>query len=350
MYHAKLSSGQAGKPGIPAVLILILVFLLLAGCGDQSPDNSGAQTGAVQAAAAVASSTPVPEAVTEAAATAAPQAYPLSVQDELGHEVILNAAPVKIFAPYMEDSLVVLGVKPVGQWSNKGQGQQYLQDDLADVPLVDFTSGLPSPEVVMALQPDLIVLHNSFYAENGVYEQYSKIAPTYVFKQAAGDLDSSVTILGELLGKQAEAAQGLADYRKKVEEAKATLAPHIQDKKALIIRFNSRGMFLMGGVYGGFVLAEELGIAKSDLVATENSVDLSLELLPQIEADYIFLANDTANTGEAFYKELTDSVLWKSIPAVKAGQVYDVDDRYWLGGGIVAYSNVIDDVLKIIAP
>jgi iron complex transport system substrate-binding protein len=294
--------------------------------------------------------TPSPEAEPAAAETAEAPIYPLIVQDELGHEVTLNAVPTQIFAPYMEDSLVVLGVTPVGQWSNKGQGQQYLQDRLADVPLVDFTSGLPSPEVVMAMQPDLIVLHNSYYAENGVYEQYSKIAPTYVFQQAAGDLDSSVTKLGELLGKQEEAAKGLADYRKKAEEAKAILAPHIQGKKALIIRFNSRGMFLMGGVYGGFVLAEELGISKSDLVATENSVELSLEVLPQIDADYIFLANDTANTGETFYKELTESALWTSIPAVQAGQVYKVDDRYWLGGGIVAYSNVIDDVLEIIAP
>lgn len=347
MHYLKVLSRTGKRPGFPALLLLLLAFTLLAGCGNQAASGSAVQNEAAPAAEATAS--PAPEAEPEA--TQAPaQAYPLVVQDELGHEVTLNAAPTKIFAPYMEDSLVVLGVKPVGQWSNKGQGQDYLQDQLADVPLVDFTSGLPSPEVVMALQPDLIVLHNSYYAENGIYEQYSKIAPTYVFQQAAGDLDSSVTKLGELLGKKEEAAKGLADYRKKVEDAKLALAPHIQDKKALIIRFNSRGMFLMGGVYGGFVLAEELEIAKSELVAAENSVDLSLELLPQIDADYIFLANDRANTGEAFYKELTESALWKSIPAVQSGHVYDMDDRYWLGGGIVAYSNVIDDVLEIIVP
>ncbi|WP_342422046.1 ABC transporter substrate-binding protein [Paenibacillus sp. FSL E2-0178] len=350
MQDHKVNSAKRRKSGIPALLSLIFVIMLLAGCGNNSAADSGAGNEAAQTNTAEATPSTSPEVEPAVAEAAEATSYPLVVQDELGHEVTLNTAPTKVFAPYMEDSLVVLGVKPVGQWSNKGQGQQYLQDQLAGVPLVDFTSGLPSPEVVMAMQPDLIVLHNSYYAENGVYEQYSKIAPTYVFQQAAGDLDSSVTILGDLLGKQEEAAKGLADYRKKVEEAKTTLAPHIQDKKALIIRFNSRGMFLMGGVYGGFVLAEELGITKSDLVATENSVELSLEVLPQIDADYIFLANDTANTGESFYKELTESALWKSIPAVQAGKVYDVDDRYWLGGGIVAFSNVIDDVLEILAP
>lgn len=349
MQDITVSAGKIRKGLLPASLGLLLAAALLSGCSSDTA-NYGADSAAPAAAAANAQPSAEPSAEPSAAAQTAETAYPLTVTDELGHELTLEAAPQRIFAPYLEDSLVVLGVKPVAQWANNGQGQAYLQDKLAGVPLLDFNSGLPSPEVVMDLQPDLIVLHNANYAENGVYEQYSKIAPTYVFKQAAGDLDSSVTMLGELIGKQEAAAEGLAAYHRKVEEAQAALAPHMDGKKALIIRFNSRGMFLMGGVYGGFVLADQLGIAKSDLVAAENSLELSLELLPEIDADYIFLANDTANSGETFYKELTESALWKSIPAVQAGHVYNVDDRYWLGGGIVAYSNVIDDVLEIIAP
>lgn len=349
MQDITVSAGKIRKGLLPASLGLLLAVALLSGCSSDTA-NYGADSAAPAAAAANAQPSAEPSAEPSAAAQTAETAYPLTVTDELGHELTLEAAPQRIFAPYLEDSLVVLGVKPVAQWANNGLGQAYLQDKLAGVPLLDFNSGLPSPEVVMDLQPDLIVLHNANYAENGVYEQYSKIAPTYVFKQAAGDLDSSVTMLGELIGKQEAAAEGLAAYHRKVEEAQAALAPHMDGKKALIIRFNSRGMFLMGGVYGGFVLADQLGIAKSDLVAAENSLELSLELLPEIDADYIFLANDTANSGETFYKELTESALWKSIPAVQAGHVYNVDDRYWLGGGIVAYSNVIDDVLEIIAP
>lgn len=349
MQDITVSAGKIRKGLLPASLSLLLAAALLSGCSSDSA-NHGADNAASAAAAANAQPTSEPSAEPSAAVQTAETAYPLTVTDELGHELTLEAAPQRIFAPYLEDSLVVLGVKPVAQWANNGQGQAYLQDKLSGVPLLDFNSGLPSPEVVMDLQPDLIVLHNANYAENGVYEQYSKIAPTYVFKQAAGDLDSSVTMLGELIGKQEAAAEGLAAYHRKVEDAKAALAPHMDGKKALIIRFNSRGMFLMGSVYGGFVLADQLGIAKSDLVAAENSLELSLELLPQIDADYIFLANDTANSGETFYKELTASALWKSIPAVQAGHVYNVDDRYWLGGGVVAYSNVIDDVLEIIVP
>lgn len=316
----------------------------------ENGDAAAAAPAAAQAAPAAETAQPSEPPAEPEAVHYEEAAYPLSVTDELGHEVSIPAAPERIFAPFMEDSLVVLGVKPVGQWSNKGKGQEYLQDELGVVPLVDFTSGLPSPEIVMEMQPDLIILHNAFYAEKGVYEQYSKIAPTYVFKQAAGDLNHSVTVLGDLLGKQEAAANGLEDYRSKVENAKAVLASHVKDKKALVIRFNSRGMFLMGSIYSGFVLAEELGISKSSLVAAENSVDLSLELLPQIDADYIFLTNDSANSGETFYKELTESAIWKSIPAVQAGHIYDVNDHYWLGGGLVAYSKVIDDVLEIIVP
>lgn len=343
MQQTKYASRKVRRRLRPAALSLLLAVLLLAGCGSDSTDGG---TNHEAAATAQPSEPAADPEVTEAVNAA----YPLTVKDELDHELTLEAAPERIFAPYLEDSLVVLGVKPVAQWANNGQGQDYLQDQLADVPLIDFNSGLPSPEVVMAMQPDLIILHNANYAENGVYEQYSKIAPTYVFKQASGNLDSSVTILGGMLGKQEAAAQGLEAYHQKVEDAKTALTPYITDKKALVIRFNSRGMFLMGSVNGGFVLAEELGIAKSDLVEDEISLELSLELLPQIDADYIFLANDLANSGETFYKELTDSALWKSIPAVQAGHVYEVNERYWLSGGVVAYSNVIDDVLERIVP
>jgi len=348
MHHNTLFRGKYLMFRLPVILAVLLAITLLSACNTKSAaGNIQENTDSVPAEA---SPQPTETASEPLATQAGEPVYPQVFKDEMDHEVTLADAPARVFAPFMEDSLVVLGVKPVAQWSNQGQPQTYLQDKLGDVPLVDFSASLPSPEVVMAMEPDLIILHNSYYAENGIYEQYSKIAPTYVFKQASGDLDSSITVLGELLGKQEEAAKGLEAYREKVEAAKAALAPHIKDKKAMVVRFNSRGMFLMGGVYGGFVLAEELGISKSTLVATENSVDLSLELLPQIDADYIFLANDSANSGQTFYDELTKSKVWASIPAVKAGQVYDVDDRYWLGGGLVAYGKVIDDVLEILAP
>lgn len=226
-----------------------------------------------------------------------------------------------------------------------------MQDQLQDVPLANFAGGLPpSPEVVMAFEPDLIILHNAFYAENGVYENYSKIAPTYVFNNAAGDLESSITKLGELLGKPEEAVNALSAYEQKKEEAKAKLAPVVDGKNAVLINFNGKGMYLIGGNYfGGYVLSHELGIGKSKLLETANSLDASLEILPDLDADFIFTIN-YGGTGTANIMELTDNAIWKSMPAAKNENVFEVSDQYWTGSGLIAYGKMIDDVVALLAP
>lgn len=157
--------------------------------------------------------------------------YPLTLKDEVGNEVTLPAKPTKIFAPVMEDSLLALGIKPTMQWSNGVKPQLYLQDQLQGIPEISFASGPPSAEAVMADKPDLIILHNSFYVENGTYEKYAKIAPTYVFNNAASDLEGSIKVLGQLLDETDKAEQALQDYQEKVDAAKTKLSSITVGKK-----------------------------------------------------------------------------------------------------------------------
>ncbi|WP_251038502.1 ABC transporter substrate-binding protein [Paenibacillus albidus] len=330
------------------LLMMLLAASLLVACGTKTEaENEPGEAGVAPAAAPAASPSAAPSREPESAAETAETRV---VTDELGHELTIPAKPVKVFAPYMEDSLVSLGVKPVAQWANGDAVQEYLQDKLDGVPGISFTGGLPpSPEAVLDLAPDLIILHTAHYAKDGVYEKYSKIAPTYVFNNAAGDLKGSITKLGELLGRPAEAELALQAHELKVKEAKAKLAPYVEGKKAALINFNGKGMYLIGGNYfGGYVLSQELGIGKSKLVETENSADVSLEIVPQIDADYIFTIN-YQGTGSAFIQELTGSPIWKSMPAAKAGHVYEVSDKYWTGSGLIAYGKIIDDVVRLLA-
>lgn len=67
----------------------------------------------------------------------------------------------------------------------------------------------------MSYEPDLIVLHTETYAADGTYEKYAKIAPTYVFKNASGNVEKSLTTLGDLLGKAPEAETALKIISKK---------------------------------------------------------------------------------------------------------------------------------------
>ncbi|GLC88907.1 ABC transporter substrate-binding protein [Lysinibacillus piscis] len=285
----------------------------------------------------------------EKPAPAETKLYPLTVQDELGHDVTLPAKPTKIFAPILEDSLLAFDIKPVAQWSNGVTPQLYLQDQLKDVPEISFASGPPSAEAVMAYKPDLIILPNSFYVENGTYEQYAKIAPTYVFDNASNSVENTIQVMGQLLDEQDKATQALQQYQAKVDTAKAQLTSATAGKKVALIRFNAKGMFFMTDEYfSGYVLTHELGFTQSDFVKN-GAFEVSLEILPELDADSIFLIND-GHLGDAFLQELKDSSIWQSTTAFKNGQVYETSGDHWLNGGIHAQGKVIEDVLEFLAP
>lgn len=338
---------------ITALACCAVIIGLLSGCGDKAEteapggDQEAAKTAAVETSGKAGSSqvsTEEPGTNGEETSTKGER----TVTDELGHEVKIPAEVNKVFAPNMEDSLLKLGVKPVAQWANGKLGHSYLQEELDGIPLIDFSGGLPSPEALMSYEPDLIVLHTETYAADGTYEKYAKIAPTYVFKNASGNVEKSLTTLGDLLGKAPEAETALQNYQQKASEAKAKLSSVVGDKNVAIIRFAPRGVSLMGGNYlCGYVIHQDLGLGKSKLVENENAANLSLEILPQLDADYIFVIN-AYDQGTERMKEMTESPIWKGMPAVKNGQVYEADNEYWLGSGLIAYEKIVDDVVRSI--
>lgn len=340
MFHITTRINKSMRKRTSVLLCLALAGSLLAACGSNnlnSVENEAQQNaGETTAAAAV-----VEEKVAEPIAER-------TFKDDLGNEVILPATPVRVFAPYLEDSLLKLGVTPVAQWSNGNMVHEYLKEELVDVPKLDFSGGLPSPEVLMSYNPDLIILHTASYAKDGGYENYAKIAPTYVFSNASGDIEKTLGTLGELLGKSTEADTALKAYEQKVSEAKEKIAASAEGKKVAIIRFAAKGVSLMGGNYlCGYVLNQQLGIEMTELTDKENSLDVSMEVLPQMDADYIFVIN-AYDQGTERLKEMSDSAIWKSIPAVKQGHVIEMNDEYWLGSGLIAYEKIINDTVKIL--
>lgn len=313
-----------------------LLSILLTACGS----NNGANQQATSTPAAA------NEAVQETEA-AAREAF--AVTDQVGNEVNIPGTVQKVYAPGLEDYLVTLGVTPVAQWSTGQRPQQYLQYALDGVQEISFANGVPSPESVVDLEPELIIFPTAFYAQNGVYENYSQIAPTYVFKNALGNVVEATETIASLLGLEDKAAEAIAAYNTKLEETKAQLASISAGKKAIYINANARAIFLVGNFhYGGYVLSE-LGFAQSTLVEGEMSADISLEMLSDIDADYIFI-NDNDGLGDAFLADIEASPLWKALPAVQAGKVFEVEGDHWRSSGLIAYQKTMDDIVAFLQP
>ncbi|GED71836.1 ferrichrome ABC transporter substrate-binding protein [Brevibacillus reuszeri] len=323
---------NGNKNGNLLLGFILLFALFLSACGAQGSQSSGEP--------AVPAANDAKSPVENTSRT---------YQDVIG-AVEIPAEPKRIVAPYVEDALITLGVKPAMQWALGDLVQEYLQPHLKDVPRLDFTDGV-NMEALIQANPDLIVLYTKNLAENGAYEQFNKIAPTYAFDDATVDWRGTLHILGQMLNKTDAAEKAIQHYDQKVAEAKEKLQPITNGKTFAVIRIKPKEVLLMDGTYySGPILYQDLGLQPHKLVrelAWEYHKPLSLEVLPELDADYIFLLVQ-GEAAKVKVKELTDSSIWKGLPAVKNGHVFEVDNTYWMASGAIANEMKIDDVVKYI--
>lgn len=313
-----------------------LLAISLSGCGDDKEEAKD-------------DSTEGPETSEQAKEETATER---TLTDAMGNEVVVPANPEKVIATYLEDNLVALGIKPVAQWSvNDGASiQGYLQGDLEGIPTIPHD--LPF-EAVQKFSPDLIIMDSASMVEGGKYEQYSKIAPTYVIgTEVNNDWRDELLRVGEVFGKKDEAEKVLAEYEEKANEAKAEIESKVGNPSVAAIWLVGGSFFVVSdSLSSGAVMYHDLGLKVPDVVkeisasGESNWNAVSLEKLVELDAEYLFLINsDTASGSTA----LSDS-LWKSIPAVKDGKVFEFSpDESWLYTGAIANGQIIDNILESI--
>lgn len=326
------SARRIGLAAMTGALLLALV----AGCGKTAGEEAG-QAGSPPAQAGNKGSE---------ATGAKPAPQEKTVTDQAGHQVKIPADPKRIIGIYLEDELLSLGVTPIkqsriGTWS----GQGYLQ---LSVPSIDVSGSF---EAFLEAGPDLI-LENVF--EEKRYEQLSKMAPMYAFKDARADWKATIRTLGELLGRAEQAEQAIQQYDQKAKAAAAQIKEKIGGQTVAIIRVHTKELRLYGGPgYAGPVAYQDLGLTPARLVRelvldkNQKVVPLSMELIPQLDADHIFVTTDTG--AEEKTKELLSHPLWQGLPAFKNGHVHQVDFETWMKSGPIADSKKIDDIVRALA-
>ncbi|RJX37952.1 ABC transporter substrate-binding protein [Paenibacillus pinisoli] len=324
---------------LKSAVVVTVCIGLLAGCG-------GAGNGINNGEAV--SSQPSGGANTDSKAEQTEPATRI-VSNDYG-EVEIPVNPKRVAALYREDYLVALGVTPIVQYFNPMWGKQdYLE---LEVPLFDITG---SVEALLVSEPDLII---TGVIDDAQYELYRKVAPTFrIPEDVLVDPRQTLKVIADLLGKSEKTEEVLQKYDQQVEGLKGKLAASVGDEKVVVLRMNSVdksvNIFGYNNIFVGKLLYQDLGLQAPQYAQnmTEGNIVLSMEAVPELNADHIILllSNGTwEDEGIAqAYEDMMNSPIWKTVPAVQKGNVYQVDRSHWQTTAIIGDQKKMEDLERL---
>lgn len=317
------------------MLALVMVLLLIAGCGNGSSTASQTEETTTQETAAAASTdsaTPTTEATDEPAA--AEESGTRIVKTEMG-DVEIPANPQRVIVNWYVIEPLMLGVEPVAI-SGWAQETMPFYDELSKIPVIEKWE----QEDLLAYDPDLIITYDP-----QDYEKFSKIAPVLVYGEGSANGKTALDRLeffGEALGREAEAQTAIDTFNEKLADAKEKLGSGAFEGKTFSILEDwgreSYGIYYESGSRGGTLLYDYIGLSKPEKLeklieeSGEGRGSLSYEVASQYFGDYVlwFLQED-------YDSEYAKSDIWKSIPAVQDGHVIEIPGNYL---GLFYYDDV----------
>lgn len=258
---------------------------------------------------------------------------------------------VRVFAPYLEDFVLALGVKPVLQYSHHSWGRQHYLG-LDDVP--EFDVSQQDAQFSAGIVPDFIMLNKGYDRWN--LDRFEQVAPTFYVDHLGEDWRSILRSTADVLGKVNRVQDVIGAYEDKALEAKGRLTRYMRGQTVAFLRISASDITLYGNQQGyvGPVMYQDLGLTPHSRVQQwtrhERRISIGLEQLSQLDADHLLITFDTGDSAEpGVERELLDRDEWKRLPAVRNGNVYEVDFLSWMNYGVISHGKKIEDVLRFMA-
>lgn len=277
------------------------------------------------------------------------------ITDAAGHTVEIPVDPQRIVVVDYNavEELLALAVTPVGILYG---APDFLADSLTGITVVGNDDGQPNLEVVLQLKPDLIIAA-AWWIDDTIYEQLTQIAPTVMIeRENFTDWKHYLRNMGELLGRSEQAEQLLAEYDAHVAAVRAALGEDqlaqlevtafrpYGDGSAFLIWVNSFSDTILADVGLRHPQAQWDALPEGE----ERINDLSLELIPLLDADLIFTVAPWNDDTTAFFNSLTDNALWQQLRAVQNNRVYTVGGP-WNEGSVIAAHLVLAELAQTLA-
>ncbi|MDX2706004.1 iron-siderophore ABC transporter substrate-binding protein [Streptomyces sp. PA03-6a] len=313
------------------VIAAAAAALALAGCGTTEPDADGA---------------------------AKDDTKGITLTDASGAEVSLDGPAEKVVGTEWNvvESLVTLGVDPVGVADVKGYGTWDTVVPLKNRPKDIGTRGEPSMDTIASLSPDLIVATTDL--PDAAVKQLKKIAPVLEVRSAdaadpVGRMKENLDLIAEATGTTAKADEAKKAYDAKVAEGRKALADaglagseiafadgYVASNQVSIRPYT--GGSLIGGVN------EALGLKNAWKVEGDKDYGLAatdVEGLTGLgDVQFAYIGSDSEGS-DPFADDLAGNSVWKSLPFVKKGEVHRLPDGIWMFGGPQSMESYVDAVV-----
>ncbi len=311
------------------------------------------------------SSAPATTGTTSAAAAAEASAsasstdyYPVTVTDMAGNKVTIESADsVAVtdnrFFQLAADWAVPVTVAPLELFSTNNP----LKTDAAILNI--GTHGEPDFEKVVAADPDLIINGYRFAGDNA--QKMKDAAPTAAFIDMTGDENltvdeytvQSITLMGEVFNKKAEAQALIDSFHTAVDDAKAAYDP----KTTVLGLLTSGGEINFANPVdgrGAGIFFPLLALTPAlDLGGSENHTgdSVSIEMLAQSNADVLLVLDRDAAVGEGEVKPalevINGSTALAAVPAVVNQKIVVMPADYYLTEDVFAYITVVEGLTEV---
>jgi AraC-like DNA-binding protein len=257
---------------------------------------------------------------------------------------------VCLFGPYV-DHLLALDVMPLAIMMDKAHPLASSVRTCMHLGGEEVDWKERNKNQLLRLEPDLIIA--SSYIDPRLEIELNHIAPaiTVAFKQ---EWRQALREIAAVLDKSAEAEEAVRRYEAKSAEAARRLQEAIGVHSVALLRVHADQLRLYGGSslsYTAPVMYEDLKLSMPRLVRrlalNHSCVSIDISMLAQLDADRLLLVIDPGCEHKA--RLLVDGNIWKELPAVRNGYVYEADYYTWMSGGIMMNSRKIEDAVRLLA-
>ncbi|MDF0728075.1 iron-siderophore ABC transporter substrate-binding protein [Cytobacillus sp. S13-E01] len=266
-------------------------------------------------------------------------------------EIPSNPQKVVILTNEGTEALLAMGITPIGavkSWSGD-PWYPHIAEQMEGVQVVGTESEV-NVEAIAALQPDLIIGNKARQEE--IYEQLKAIAPTVFAERLRGDWQENFKLYSKAVNKEDEGNKVLADFNARIDSLKSSVD---LDTEISVVRFmGDHTRIYYKDTFSG-VIFDQIGLKRPEnleALFADKPEDMFMrkvgkEGIPEMDGDVIFYFSYETGDGSATATEteMTTDPLWQNLSAVKAGNVYKVDDAVWnTAGGVLAANLMLEDL------